>query len=302
MTNNVDSRGIKRVGVAGAGLMGNGIAQVSAMAGYETVVLEAREPFLQRGMAAVEKRLDRAVDKGKLDSADRDGALGRLSGTLSAADLGGCDIVIEAITENLDAKKTLYADIEKSLLPDAILASNTSSLSITELAASTSRPERFVGLHFFNPVPVMALVEVVRSGATSDSAADAAFSFAVSLGKKPVSCRDNTGFIVNRLLVPYMLDAIRAYEEGIGSITDIDLALKLGCGYPMGPFTLGDFVGLDTLYHVTEIMFDEYREKRYASPPLLRRLFLAGRHGRKTGIGFYDYRGEKPVVSDFVKR
>ncbi len=285
----------------GAGLMGNGIAQVSATAGYDTVVREVEQGFLDRGMTRIAKNLDRAVAKEKLSGADRDAIAARLRPTLDPADLGGCDLVIEAITENLGAKHELFGALGDVCGTDVIFASNTSSLSITELAAGTDRPDRFVGLHFFNPVPVMPLVEVVRCGQTSKETFDRAFAFAESLGKSPIACGDNTGFVVNRLLVPYMLDAIRAYESGIASIPDIDKGLRLGCGYPMGPFTLGDFVGLDTLYHVTEIMYNEYREARFASPPLLRRMFLAGYHGRKTGKGFYDYSGPEPVVSDFVK-
>ena len=286
--------------MVGAGLMGNGIAQVSAAAGYDTVVREVEQGFLDRGMARIAKNLDRAVAKEKLSAEDREAVAGRLHPTLDMADLGACDLVIEAITENLGAKHELFGALGEACGEDAIFASNTSSLSITELAAGTDRPERFVGLHFFNPVPVMPLVEVVRCGQTSKETFDRAFAFAASLGKSPIACGDNTGFVVNRLLVPYMLDAIRAYESGIASIPDIDKGLRLGCGYPMGPFTLGDFVGLDTLYHITEIMYDEYKEARFASPPLLRRMFLAGYHGRKTGKGFYDYSGPEPVVSDFV--
>ena len=285
----------------GAGLMGNGIAQVSAAAGYDTVVREVEQGFLDRGMGRIAKNLDRAVAKEKLSAEDRNAIAARLHPTLEVADLGGCDLVIEAITESLDAKHELFGALGDACGAETIFASNTSSLSITELAAGTDRPDRFVGLHFFNPVPVMPLVEVVRCGQTSKETFDRAFAFAESLGKSPIACGDNTGFVVNRLLVPYMLDAIRAYESGIASIPDIDKGLRLGCGYPMGPFTLGDFVGLDTLYHITEIMYDEYKEARFASPPLLRRMFLAGYHGRKTGKGFYDYGGPEPVVSDFVK-
>ena len=292
---------IKKVGVVGCGLMGRGIAQVSAAAGFETVVREVNEELLAKGLGSIEKGLDRLVEKEKIDQASRDAVLGNLSGTVTLEDLADCDIVVEAIVEDIDAKVDLFGALDRQCPEHTIFASNTSSLTITEMAA-TNRPDRFVGLHFFNPVPVMKLVEVVRSGSTSDETFDRAFAFARDLGKVPVACRDNSGFIVNRLLVPYMLDAIRAYEEGIGSIEDIDTAMQLGCGYPMGPFVLGDFVGLDTLYFITEIMFDEYREKRFASPPLLKRMYLAGYHGRKAGRGFYDYSGEKPVVSDFVKR
>ncbi len=293
---------ISKVGVVGCGLMGRGIAQVCAAAGYETVVREVSGEFLERGMAAIEKGLKRAVEKGKLEESAKDETWSRLTGTTDVADLADCDLISEAIVEDIEVKKELYGSLDELCPAPTIFASNTSSLTITEMAAATSRPDRFVGLHFFNPVPVMKLVEVVRSGSTSDATFDCAFAFARSLGKTPIACRDNSGFVVNRLLVPYMLDAIRAYEEGIGSIEDIDTGMKLGCGYPMGPFMLGDFVGLDTLYFITEIMYDEYREKRFASPALLKRMYLAGHHGRKAGKGFYDYSGDEPVVSDFAQR
>ena len=294
-------REIQKVGVVGGGLMGRGIAQVCAAAGYDTVVREVNEELLGKCLEAIGRQLDRAVEKGKLDAEVRDSTLGRLSGTVSLDDLADCDLVIEAIVENIEAKTDLLGALDRQNPEHTIFASNTSSLTVTEMGASTSRPDRFVGLHFFNPVPVMKLVEVVRTGSTSQETFDRAFAFAKSLGKVPVACRDNSGFIVNRLLVPYMLDAIRAYEEGIGSIEDIDTAMQLGTGYPMGPFVLGDFVGLDTLYFIAEIMFDEYREKRFAPPPLLKRMYLAGYLGRKTGKGFYDYSGEEPVVSGFVQ-
>jgi 3-hydroxybutyryl-CoA dehydrogenase len=293
---------IKKVGVVGCGLMGRGIAQVSAAAGYETVVREVNEGLLDAGLQAIEKQLDRAVEKGKLDAAERDATLGRVSGTVTLEDLADCDIIMEAIVEDIEVKKDLFGALDRQCPEHTLFASNTSSLTVTEIAASTNRPDRFVGLHFFNPVPVMKLVEVVRTGATSSETFERAFAFARSLGKVPIACTDNSGFVVNRLLVPYMLDAIRAYEEGIGSIEDIDTGMKLGCGYPMGPFVLGDFVGLDTLYYIAEIMFEEYREKRFAPPPLLKRMYLAGHHGRKAGRGFYDYSGDEPVVSDFVKK
>jgi 3-hydroxybutyryl-CoA dehydrogenase len=292
---------IRKVGVLGCGLMGSGIAQVAAQAGYETVVREVEQKFLDKGLGGIQKSLAKFVEKGKMQQADMDACVGRLKGTTSLDDLADCDIVIEAIIENAQVKKETYAELDRIVKKDAIFASNTSSLTITELSMATARPKQFVGLHFFNPVPLMKLVEVVRTILTGDEAFDAAFAFAKSLGKEPVSCRDNSGFIVNRLLVPYILDAIRAYEEGVGSIEDIDKAMMLGCGYPMGPFTLLDFVGLDTTYFITHVMYDEYQEKRFASPALLRKMVLAGRFGRKTGAGFYDYSGEKPVPFDRVK-
>ena len=292
---------IKKVGVVGCGLMGRGIAQVCAAAGYETVVRDVSSEALERGLGAVEKGLGRLVEKGKIEESFMTATLGNLEGTTELSDLYDADIVIEAIVEEIIAKNNLFTELDGACPPETILATNTSSLTVTEMAAATGRPDRFVGLHFFNPVPVMKLVEVVRTGATSEATFDAAFEFARSLGKEPIACRDNSGFVVNRLLVPYMLDAIRAYEEGVGSIEDIDKGMTLGTGYPMGPFVLGDFVGLDTLYFITEIMFDEYREKRFAAPPLLKRMYQAGHYGRKTGRGFYDYSGEVPVVSDFVR-
>ncbi|MFV1985638.1 MAG: 3-hydroxyacyl-CoA dehydrogenase family protein [Gemmatimonadota bacterium] len=292
---------IQRVGVVGCGLMGSGIAQVSAQAGYQTVVREVEQGMLDRGIQSINKNLDRSVAKEKMTQEDADAVVARITPTLDLAALEECDLVIEAIIENLDAKNELFGNLGEICKASTVFASNTSSLSITELAAATDRPDRFVGLHFFNPVPVMPLLEVVRCGQTSDETFRAAYAFGETLGKSPIACGDNTGFVVNRLLVPYMLDAIRAYEEGVASIPDIDTGMRLGCGYPMGPFTLGDFVGLDTLYHITEIMYDEYKDARFASPPLLRRMFLAGYHGRKTGKGFYDYSDDEPVVSDFVQ-
>ena len=289
---------IKRVGVLGCGLMGSGIAQVAAQAGYDTVVREVEQKFLDKGLAGIEKNLAKAVEKGKLKAEDKDACLGRISGTTSMESLADCDIVIEAIIENAQLKKDTYAELDRIVKKEALFASNTSSLTITELSMATARPKQFVWLHFFNPVPVMKLVEVVRTILTSDATFDAAFAFARSLGKEAVSCRDNSGFIVNRLLVPYILDAIRAFEEGVGSIEDIDKAMQLGCGYPMGPFTLLDFVGLDTTYFITHVMYDEYQEKRFASPPLLRKMVLAGRLGRKSGAGFYDYATGTPVPFD----
>jgi 3-hydroxybutyryl-CoA dehydrogenase len=278
--------------------MGSGIAQVAAQAGYDVVVREVEQKFLDKGMGGIQKNLAKSVEKGKMQQADADACLSRLKGTTNLQDLADCDIVIEAIIENAQLKKETYAELDKIVKPEALFASNTSSLTITELSMATARPKQFVGLHFFNPVPVMKLVEVVRTILTDDASFDAAFAFAKSLGKEAVSCRDNSGFIVNRLLVPYILDAIRAFEEGVGSIEDIDKAMVLGCGHPMGPFTLLDFVGLDTTYYITHVMYEEYQEKRFASPPLLRKMVLAGRFGRKSGAGFYDYSGEKPVPMD----
>jgi len=292
---------IRKVGVLGCGLMGSGIAQVAAQAGYETVVREVEQKFLDKGLGGIQKSLGKFVEKGKMQQSEMDACIGRLKGTTSLEDLADCDIIIEAIIENAELKKETYAALDKIVKNEAIFSSNTSSLTVTELSMATARPKQFVGLHFFNPVPLMKLVEVVRTILTSDESFDAAFAFAKSLGKDPVSCRDNSGFIVNRLLVPYILDAIRAYEEGVGSIEDIDKAMMLGCNYPMGPFTLLDYVGLDTTYYITHVMYDEYREKRFSSPALLRKMVLAGRFGRKTGAGFYDYSGEKPVPFDRAK-
>lgn len=280
---------IKTVGVLGCGLMGAGIAEVAAKAGYRTIVRELSESVLDKGVERIHRSIGKAVEKGKLSAEERDQVLGRLSGTVALEDLAACDLVVEAIIENLEEKRKTFAALAPSLGEQAILASNTSSLTITQLAVSTRRPERFVGLHFFNPVPVMKLVEVVRTLLTDDAVYAAAFEFCRSLGKEPVACRDNSGFIVNRLLVPYLLDAVRALEEGVGSVEDIDKGMQLGTGYPMGPFTLLDFVGLDTTLYIAEIMFDEYREKRFAPPPLLKQMVTAGRLGRKSGRGFYQH-------------
>jgi 3-hydroxybutyryl-CoA dehydrogenase len=273
--------------------MGSGIAQVAAMAGFDVAVLEVEQKFLDKGFTGIEKSLakfaERPPEKGGITAEQKDQIRSRLKGTTNKQDLADCDIVIEAIIENVEDKKKMYASLDGIVKKDAIFASNTSSISITELLTSTKRPERFIGLHFFNPVPLMKLVEVVRTIATAPEVYDAAYEFGKKLGKTPVRTSDKTGFIVNRLLVPYLLDAVRAYEEGIGSIDDIDNAMKLGCGYPMGPFTLLDFVGLDTTYYITHVMYDEFKERRFASPPLLKRLVMAGWYGRKTGKGFYDY-------------
>jgi 3-hydroxybutyryl-CoA dehydrogenase len=279
---------IKKVGVLGCGLMGSGIAQTCATAGFDTTVLEVEQRFLDKGFAGIEKSLAKFAEKGTLKETPQ-AVRARLKGTTNHKDLADCDIVIEAVIENIEEKRKMYSALDAIVKKDAIFASNTSSISITELASSTKRPERFVGLHFFNPVPMMKLVEVARTIATAPEVYEAAYEFGKKLGKVPVRTSDKTGFVVNRLLVPYLLDAIRAYEEGVGSIEDIDNAMKLGCGYPMGPFTLLDFVGLDTTYYITHVMYDEFKERRFASPPLLKRLVMAGWYGRKTGKGFYDY-------------
>jgi 3-hydroxybutyryl-CoA dehydrogenase len=284
---------IRKVGVLGAGLMGSGIAEVAAKSGYETVVREVSDELGRKGIARIESSLAKAVEKKKLSPEERDAARSRLSATTDHGALADCDIIVEAIVENLDVKKETYRELDRLCKPETIFCSNTSSLTITEMSAATSRADRFAGLHFFNPVPVMKLVEVVRTIATSDETMDTVFEFARSLGKEPIRAHDNSGFVVNRLLVPYLLDAVRALEEGVGSKEDIDRGMELGCGHPMGPLKLLDFVGLDTTYYIAEIMFDEYREKRFAPPPLLKRMVLAGRLGKKSGRGFYEYGGEK---------
>jgi len=280
---------IKKVGVLGCGLMGSGIAEVCAKGGYSTVIREVDEGYLERGMERIQRSLGKAVDKGKLEAEQRDKALSRISGTTDLEALADCDLVIEAIVENLEEKIRIFATLDETVKAEALFASNTSSLTITQIAMATRRTDRFVGLHFFNPVPVMKLVEVVRTLMTSDETMQQALEFVSTLGKEGVSCRDNSGFIVNRLLVPYLLDAIRALEGGVGSTEDIDKAMQLGCGYPMGPLTLLDFVGLDTTYYIANIMFEEYRERRFAPPPLLKQMVQAGRCGRKSGRGFYEY-------------
>jgi len=286
---------IRTVAVVGGGLMGSGIAEVAARAGYETLVREVNDDLVDQAIGRIRKSLERAVDRGKLDAQTRDATMGRVSGTSGLDALADADLVIEAIVENLDAKKELFADLDAVCPAHTIFASNTSSLTITGMAAATDRADRFVGLHFFNPVPVMKLVEVVRTIATSEPTFRAAYGFVEDLGKQPVEAKDASGFIVNRLLVPYMLDAIRSVEQGLGSIEDIDRAMVLGLGYPMGPFTLSDFVGIDTLFRIAEIMYEEYAETRFAPPPLLRRMVTLGRFGRKAGRGFYDYDGDQPV-------
>ena len=280
---------IEKVGVVGCGLMGSGIAQIAAQAGCTVVVREVSEERLNKGLASIEKSLNKFVEKGTLSAADRDAARGRLRGTTKLEDLKDSDLVVEAIIEQLPDKRELYAALDKICPKNTIFASNTSSLSITEMAFMTARPDRFIGLHFFNPVPLMKLVEVIRTIATDPKVYEDAVAFAGRVGKVPVRTSDRTGFIVNRLLVPYLLDAVRVLEEGVASIEDIDNSMKLGCGYPMGPLTLLDFVGNDTTYYIANIMFDEFKEARFAPPPLLKRMVLAGWNGRKAGRGFYDY-------------
>jgi len=280
---------IRNVGVLGCGLMGSGIAQVTAQAGFPTVVAEASQELLDRGLAGLRRSLDALVAKAKLDDKTRDEVLGRIEGVVGLEGFRDCDLVIEAITENQPLKNETFAKLDRICPPHALLASNTSSCNITGMAAATKRPAQVLGLHFFNPVPLMKLVEVVQTILTDDKSALAAYEWVQAVGKVPVRTKDSTAFIVNRLLVPYLLDAIRVYEGGLASLEDIDQAMKLGCGYPMGPFTLLDLVGLDTTMYVAEVMFDEYREPRYAPPPLLKRMVMAGQLGRKSGKGFYDY-------------
>lgn len=289
---------IKTVGVLGCGLMGRGIAQVAAQNGYQTIVREISDELNAKGKAAVVKSLEKFVEKGKLTEDEKAATLDRLSFTTKTGDLSSADIVIEAVTEDLEIKNALWKELDGLCGPDTIFASNTSSLTIAAMAAATQRGDRFVGLHFFNPVPLMKLVEVVRTVTTSAQTIERAMQFAGSLKKQPIAAKDNSGFIVNLLLVPYLLDAIRALEHGVGSVPDIDKGMVLGTGHPMGPFTLLDFVGLDTTYKIAEIMFDEYRDARYAPTPLLKRMVLTGMHGRKSGKGFYDYSTNPPTVTD----
>ncbi|HEV3284747.1 MAG TPA: 3-hydroxybutyryl-CoA dehydrogenase [Solirubrobacteraceae bacterium] len=286
---------IERVGVLGAGLMGHGLAQVAAEAGYAVVVREVDEQTLQKGIAKIEKQLARAVEKGKSSQEDADAIRGRIEGTVEYRDLADCDLVIEAITESLPLKLEMWREVDKIVKPQAVFATNTSSLPVIDQAAVTSRPGQFVGLHYFNPAQVMKLVEVVRCVTTTDEAFETALAFARSEGKLAIPTKDKAGFIVNRLLVPYMLDAIRAYEECVGSVVEIDEAMKAGAAHPMGPLTLADFVGLDTLGSICDVLFDEFAERRFARPPTLRKMLAAGWFGRKSGTGFYDYSGEAPV-------
>jgi len=290
---------IEKIGVVGCGLMGSGIAQTAAQSGLQVTVREVTTELIDKGLANIDKSLARLVQRGTLTASERDAARGRLRGATKLEELAGCDFIIEAITEQLPAKKDLFRALDAVCPPQTIYASNTSSLSITEMAVATRRPERFVGLHFFNPVPIMKLVEVIRTIATDPKVYEQVTAFAGRMGKTAVRTSDRTGFVVNRLLVPYLLDAIRALEEGVASIPDIDQAMKLGCGHPMGPLTLLDFVGLDTTYYIANIMFDEFKERRFAPPPLLKRMVMAGWNGRKAGRGFYEYsdpENPKPVA------
>jgi 3-hydroxybutyryl-CoA dehydrogenase len=291
---------IEKVGVLGAGLMGHGIAQVAAQAGYEVVLREVDEATLGKGIGKIEKQLARSVEKGKLSQADADVVRGRINGTWHYRELAGCDLVIEAITENLAMKLEMWKEVDEIVKGEAVFATNTSSLAVIDQAAVTGRPGQFVGLHYFNPAQVMKLVEVVRCVTTTDGAFETALLFARSEGKLAIPTRDKAGFIVNRLLVPYMLDAIRAFEEGVGSVAEIDEAMKAGAGHPMGPLTLADFVGLDTLGSICDVLFDEFRERRFARPPTLRKMLSAGWFGRKSGKGFYDYAGSEPVETSGI--
>jgi 3-hydroxybutyryl-CoA dehydrogenase len=286
---------LSRVGVLGCGLMGHGITQVAAQSGFEVVVREVDQDRLDGGIGRIEKQLARAVEKGRMEQSDADAVRARITPTLEYGDLADSDLVIEAITEDLALKLAMWGEVDALVKPEAFLATNTSSLPVIDQAAATSRPDRFLGLHFFNPVQVMKLLEVIRGVTTSDEAFAVGMEFGARLGKLTVETRDIAGFIVNRLLVPFLLDGMRAYEEGVGSIDQIDEAMKAGAGHPMGPLTLSDFVGLDTLGAIADVMFDEFRERRFARPPLLRKMLAAGWYGRKSGMGFYDYSGEKPV-------
>jgi 3-hydroxybutyryl-CoA dehydrogenase len=289
---------ISKVGVVGCGLMGHGITQICAQAGWDVVVREADQDRLDGGIGKIEKQLARAVEKGKASQEDADAVRARIEPTLDYGDLADCDIVIEAMTEDLGAKLDMWKEVDGVVKDNAIFATNTSSLAVIDQAASTSRPDRFCGMHFFNPAQVMPLLEVVQTVTTSDETLKTAFEMGEKLGKTTVHAKDKTGFIVNRLLVPYLLDAIRAYEEGVGTVDQIDAAMKAGANHPMGPFTLLDFVGLDTTKSIADIMFDEYRERRFAAPPTLRKMVAAGYYGRKSGKGFYDYSGEEPVPTE----
>jgi 3-hydroxybutyryl-CoA dehydrogenase len=288
---------ISKIGVVGCGLMGHGIAQVAAQAGYEVVVREVAQHRLEAGLGQIERQLARAVDKGRMEEGDAEAVRGRITPTLEYGDLAESDLVIEAVTEDLGLKLEMWGEVDKVVKPEAFFATNTSSLPVIDQAAATSRPEQFLGLHFFNPVQVMKLLEVIRGVTTSDEAFAVGMEFGAKLGKLTVETRDTAGFIVNRLLVPFLLDGIRAYEEGVGSIEQIDAAMKAGAGHPMGPLTLSDFIGLDTLGAIGDVMFNEFRERRFAKPPLLRKMLAAGWYGRKSGMGFYDYSGDEPVAN-----
>ena len=289
---------IQKVGVLGCGLMGAGIAQVCVQAGMQTVIMDIEQKYVDQGFDKIKSHFLKLVKKEKMSQGEMEGLLGNLSGTLKLDDLKDCDLIIEAVVEKLAVKNEMFSFLDKTCSAHTIFASNTSSLTVMSMAAATHRPDRFCGLHFFNPVPVMKLVEVVKTIATSKETIDAGFDFCKKIGKIPVLAKDNSGFIVNLLLVPYLLDAIRALEQGVASTIDIDNGMRLGCNHPMGPLTLLDFVGLDTVFNISGIMFDEYREKRYAAPPLLRKMIAAGYLGRKSGKGFYEYSGEKSVPSD----
>ncbi len=288
---------IKRVGVLGAGLMGHGIAQVAAQAGLDVVLREVDADKLAKGVGRIDKQLARAVEKGRMEQSEADAVKSRIHGTLDYGDLADCDLVLEAITESLPDKLAMWSELDAIVKPEALFATNTSSLPVIEQAAATSRPEQFLGLHFFNPAQVMKLVEVIRAVTTSEETFQAGLDFGEKLGKLTVQTRDSAGFIVNRLLVPYMLDAIRAYEEGVGSVEEIDAAMKAGAAHPMGPLQLADFVGLDTMGSICDAMFEEFRERRFARPPLLRKMLAAGWYGQKSGKGFYDYAGDAPVAN-----
>jgi len=288
---------IRKVGVLGCGLMGHGITQVSAQAGYDVIVRELTDELAAKGVGKIEKQLARAVEKERMTQDDADAVRGRITTTTEYTDLADCDLIIEAITESLEDKLDMWRTVDELAKPEAIFATNTSSLPVIDQAATTTRPDRFLGLHYFNPAQVMKLVEVVRCVTTSDEAFDAGLEFARAQGKLAIPTKDKAGFIVNRLLVPYMLDAIRAYEEGVGCVDEIDDAMKAGAAHPMGPLTLADFVGLDTLGAICDVMWDEFRERRFAQPPTLRKMLAAGWYGKKSGKGFYDYSGEQPVVN-----
>jgi 3-hydroxybutyryl-CoA dehydrogenase len=289
---------LNRIGVVGCGLMGHGIAQICAAAGSDVVVREVSQDRLDRGLAKVEKQLARAVEKGTIEQGDAAAVRARLHPTLDYDDLAACDLVVEAITEDLEMKLEMWREVDRIAKPEAFFATNTSSLSVADQAAATGRPERFLGLHFFNPAQVMPLLEVVRAEATSDEAYELGFELGRRLDKTTVAAGDNRGFIVNRLLVPYLLDAMRVYEQGVGSIEDIDRGMVAGASHPMGPLTLSDFVGLDTLASIGDVMVDAYGEDRFAQPDVLRKLVAAGHYGRKSGRGFYDYSGDEPVPVD----